>query len=297
MCERFRIQRCDLKVFAFESRNILRDKSKSYYNYLSLNNYEETFSLLTSCAKRSSTEARKNNFYQYGSTLGSAKYPKFRILVPEKLPKGDDVYEPMLPRPVVCCRPNNLGWYLQKEQWLIDLVSDIETYTLSYLERNKKYIPHAKELMNQLLKFKHEVDKNLLICHTIFNQMIVIGELEKNTDMKVHIDKDDAIACILHLGKVSSGGSTNYFDGLKAGKNVPSIMNGKLVHSVPFEHGRLQIGMYKDIVHGVDYWEGTRITIDFNTKLSILNHYSLFENKYMDQFKDAGYPSGHFCAK
>ena len=43
-----------------------------------------------------------------------------------------------------------------------------------------------------------------------------------------HIDKDDAIACILHLGKVSSGGSTNYFDGLKAGKNVPSIMNGKL---------------------------------------------------------------------
>ena len=297
VCESFCIQQCDLKSFVFESRNMLRDKSKSYYNYLSLNNYEETFALLTSCSKRSNTEARKNNFYQYGSTQGSAKYPKFRISSLDKLPKGDKCYEPMLPRPVVCCRPQNLGWHLQKQKWLIDLVRDIETYTLSYLQNNYKCIPHAKQLMNQLLKFKQDVDKNLLICNSIFNQMIVIGELNKSTDMKLHIDKDDAIACILHLGKVSLGGSTNYYDGLKAGKNVPSCMNGKLVHSVPFEHGRLQIGMYKDIVHGVDYWEGTRITIDFNTKLSILNHYSMFQTKYTNQFKDAGYPSGEFCAK
>ena len=275
----------------------MRDKSKSYYNYLSLDNYEETFALLTSCAKQSSTEARKNKFYQFGSTLGSAKYPKFRVSSLEKIQKGKKEWEPMLPRPVVCCRPNKLGWHLQKQQWLIDLVSDIEKHTILYLKKNSQYIPHANELIIQLLEFKNGVDKNLLICNSIFNQMIVIGEINKNTDMKLHMDKDDAISCILHLGKVSSGGSTNYYDGLKAGSNIPSCMNGKLVHSVPFEHGRLQIGMFKDIVHGIDYWKGTRITIDFNTKLSILNHYSLFHNQYMDQFKVAGYLCGNFCAK
>lgn len=270
------------------------DKSKSYYNYLSLDNYEQTFGLLSSCVKRSTTEARKNKFYQYGSTTGSAKYPKFRTYFDGTKKRFVDS---MLPRPVVCCRPNRLGWHVQKQTWLIDLVSDIEQYMIAYLRKYRHVIPHAKESIEQLLHFKNGVDSNLLICNSIFNQMILIGELNNSGDMKLHIDKDDAISCILHLGEVKSGGNTMYYNGLRAGKNIPVCNNGNLMHSVPFEHGRLQIGMYKDVVHGVSQWEGTRLTLDFNTKISVLNHYSLFGNYYINQFKDAGYPNGDFVAK
>ena len=283
------IERCDHKKFIFESRNILLDSSKSYYSYLNLDNYRQTVVWIASCAKRASTEARKNAFFQFGSTTGSAKYPKYRSA------KDSDV-ESMLPRPVVCCRPNQLGWYIQKQPWLIDLVSDIEHYTIMYIKANKRIFPHAEELLVQLKKFKDGVDKNLLICDSIFNQMIMIGELDTNGDMNLHVDKEDAISCILHLGEVKKGGSTNYYSGLKAGKNIPSSMNGHLVHSVPFEHGRLQIGLYKDVIHGVDAWEGSRITIDFNTKISVLNHFSIFGNKFTNQFKVAGYPAGKFVA-
>ena len=284
------IERCDHKKFSFESRNILLDSSKSYYSYLHLDNYRETVVWIASCAKRASTDSRKNPFFQFGSTTGSAKYPKFRA-------SKDSDAESMLPRPVVCCRPNKLGWHLQQHSWLIDLVSDIETYTILYIKENRNFFPHAEELLLQLHDFKHGVDSNLLICETFFNQMIMIGELDRNGDMNLHVDKEDAVSCVLHLGEVNKGGSTNYYNGLKAGKNVPASFNGDLVHSVPFEHGRLQIGLYKDVIHGVDSWEGSRITIDFNTKISVLNHYSIFGNQFTDQFKDAGYPAGNFLAK
>ena len=57
--------------------------------------------------------------------------------------------------------------------------------------------------------------------------MILIEELGISGNMDLHIDKDDAISCILHLEKVSKGESTNYFNVLKAGENVPSCLNGK----------------------------------------------------------------------
>lgn len=295
VCDTFRIQRCDYKVYVFESLNILSDSSKSYYNYLKLDNYEKTVNRISSCSKRSRTEARKNSFYQFGSTMGSAKYPKFRREIDSC---GDKkIYsESMLPRPVVCCRPSNLGWSMQKEPWLIDLVRDLEQYTISYIERHSHCIPHANEFIKQLMQFKHGVDRNLLICNSIFNQMIMIGEMKQNSNINLHVDKDDAISCILHLGKVTSGGSTNYYNGLKAGKNVPTCLNGQLVHSVPFEHGRIQIGFYKDIVHGVDHWEGPRITLDFNTKIGVLNHFCIYGNRYTNQYKQAGYPPGNFVA-
>ena len=127
--------------------------------------------------------------------------------------------------PIVFCRPGNKGWNLLEQRWLIDLVKDIEKCTISYLIHFQNEIPYAANLLKRLLHFRDNVDKNIIVCGTIFNQMIVIGTLDKDSLIENYIDKDDAISCILPLGDITSGGSTNYFDGLKAGTNVPVYQN------------------------------------------------------------------------
>lgn len=292
----FRIRRCDFKTYVFSTRNILLDKNTSYYKYLRSSRYRQTFSQISQATNRSSSNSRKNVFYQFGSTNGYSTTPRFEPTRDGKSPNGNK-YQPMLPRPIVSCRPGNKGYKLLQQNWLIDLIKEIEEHTISYLIRFQNEISHGNELLKQLLDFRENVDKNILVCGTIFNQMIVIGKLDHNSEIVNHVDKDDAISCILTLGDITSGGATNYYDGLKAGTNVPTYMNGNLMHSVPFQHGRLQIGNYRDIVHGVSKWEGTRITIDLNTKIGILNHYCVYNNYFLNQYKEAGYPSGEFCAK
>ena len=59
---------------------------------------------------------------------------------------------------------------------------------------------------------------------------------------------------------------------------------------IPFQHCRLQIGSFNKILHGVSPWVGPRITLNFNLKKKIVNHFQLFGNKYYGQYENDGYP-------
>ena len=68
--------------------------------------------------------------------------------------------------------------------------------------------------------------------------------------MIIHFDERDIISCILYLGEVQSGGGTSYYSG--DSPNNP----GNKIHTVPFQHGTLQVEFFNKLLHGVDEWEG-----------------------------------------
>ena len=78
--------------------------------------------------------------------------------------------------------------------------------------------------------------------------------------MKIHVNEGDIINAIFHRGKLSSGGSTLYFEmDQKTG-----ILRGK--HKIPNQHGRVQIGFYSQIYHCAKSFDGIRFTLNFNVK-------------------------------
>ena len=72
---------------------------------------------------------------------------------------------------------------------------------------------------------------------------------------------------------------------------------GKLIYTVPFQHGRLKIDFYNETVHATGNWEGIRGGINLNLKRNVLN---FFRNKdlmkYYKQYENAGFPKGSFVA-
>ena len=83
---------------------------------------------------------------------------------------------------------------------------------------------------------------------------------KEDGEMPIHFDERDLISCVFHLGKVSKGGSTSYYEGTRPEKP------GKRIHQVPFFHGTLQIGFFNKILHGVHDWVGQRCGIQLNIK-------------------------------
>ena len=66
------------------------------------------------------------------------------------------------------------------------------------------------------------------------------------------------------LGKDIDGGDTLYYDGgTSFRKRDPAGTRGKLVQTVPFKHGRYQVGEFEKVVHAGGQWEGQRGIISF----------------------------------
>ena len=205
-----------------------------------------------SCGTKMRTQKRKNNMYLFGSTMGAAdKAPKFILsLLPNKK-------HSMLPRPIVTSKPKQKGFTMMKEKWLMELVNDVSNISIDHLKKFSYKNHRNTEILNLIHYAVKKVPSCLRICNTVFTQMALIGDpIDQNntnsSSIPNHIDPDDVINCIITFGEINSGGSTNYYDGLEVGTNISKKLNGKLIFSVPFIHGQLQLGQYKDIIHGVD---------------------------------------------
>lgn len=117
--------------------------------------------------------------------------------------------------------------------------------------------------------------------------MTVFGTVNKQDgEMPIHFDERDLISCVFHLGKVSKGGSTSYYEGDKPDKP------GRRIHQVPFLHGTLQIGFFNKIMHGVDDWVGQRCGIQLNIKKDVLKHFVKYGTFHYDKYRMTDYPQG-----
>ena len=79
--------------------------------------------------------------------------------------------------------------------------------------------------------------------------MIILGEIDEEGVIPIHVDQDNHISDILTLGNNNlKGGITMYLNGINT-KDT-----GDVVHKLPFMHGRYQVGNFDSIYHGVDAW-------------------------------------------
>ena len=71
---------------------------------------------------------------------------------------------------------------------------------------------------------------------------------------------------------------------------------GREVYSMPFQHGRIQIGFFQHVIHSVKPWVGTRCLINFNLKAKLLEYFEKHDMKYYDNFIKMGCPGGTFVS-
>ena len=119
--------------------------------------------------------------------------------------------------------------------------------------------------------------------------MDIIGNWNKNSDhISKHMDKEDFVTTLFHVGDPSNGGGTKYYAGLT------SKSFGNLTKEVSCEHGRLTIGCFDKILHCGESWSGICGCINFNLKKKVMEHFLRYGNNCYKQFEGNNFPSGPF---
>ena len=123
----------------------------------------------------------------------------------------------------------------------------------------------------ELKEVKSIVPKCLRLSNTCFTQLSITTS-NGEEDMEIHVDEGDIINAVFHLGTVKSGGSTLYFttDGKKD--------NMKLKHDIPFQHGRVQIGLFNKIYQCAQSFQGILFALNFNEQSLVLVPLNLKRN-------------------
>ena len=115
----------------------------------------------------------------------------------------------------------------------------IEYYVLHYLHNLCEDRKQRKLALLHTELTKRLIPECLQLGDTFFTHMSVFGTLyKKDGQMPLHFDERDIISCVFHLGTVSKGGATLYYNG-----ETPSDP-GEQIYSVPFNRGTLQIGFF-----------------------------------------------------
>lgn len=209
----------------------------------------------------------------------------------------------MIPRPYIHYKPGSIVYKILNDQQYQDLIKVCELEVMNFLyesliyyskhNTNNDTLPIINEikLTLKLINFiKENVPLPLRIGNSFFTQMVLIGndEYRKHTGIPCHLDKD-RITCIVNFGDVKKGGSTMFYDGLDDKSDI-----GKLVREVKLSHGRIQVGFFSKVVHSVSAWEGNRMTLNFNFKDDIINHFMNVGSLFYNEFEYHNFPSSDF---
>ena len=293
--------RIDNKNFYYSTSNISLIYFFTKKNKFEIDKYKETIANLTTLLDEQKTQNARRGIVNYliGSTMFAADTsPKF-------INPLNGMKLSMLPRPNKSCFPDSyIMKYLNKSLFreLCECVSImVEThllYQICFLQqlqdtRNDFYIKLLLEQLNTIQFVKEHIPSSLKVCDSIFTQCVIVGDtvLSSHGGIYPHLDDKDVITCIITLGEVTKGGATIYYSGLKEKNPLNPVL------SVPFEHGRIQIGSFSTVVHGVEQWEGNRITLNFNIKEQIVAHFRNFGDKYYSQWVNSNYERKYFVAK
>ena len=226
------------------------------------------------------TKKRKVGMYLYGSTITATRYPKFI----------HDGKEYVLPRPYQNCKPSSSS-SLRNDHILQKLTKEIERIVIHFLQVHSLDGKLSKLSLFHVSRSRKKIPNNLRIFGTFFTHCTVIGTFEEiDGEIPPHFDEKDLISVVFHCGHVHNGGSTLYYNGISK-NNI-----GEIVYSIPFQHGRIQIGFFQNVIHSVQKWKGTRCLINFNLKAKVLQHFEKYGMQYYSKFMKSGYPSGTFVS-
>lgn len=259
----------------------------SFREKFSAENYLNTVKEIMDGGKKMDKGQRGATMYCYGSTtFGGAGLPKFVCKYSRS--------QPILPRPYTSYKPGGIGRKIVDSAWFKELCSHIMELLWRHIqhvrEKNQEEAHRIAIAVEDSMRFIHP---SLRIGDTPFTQAHAVGSHEWRMGyLNNHFDKGDICTIINSLGEVSSGGSTMYYDGTSITKDV-----GELSHETPFVHGRVQIGTFDKVIHGVSPFEGRRIVLNFNLKSDVLEHFRTYGDQYYMQYYNAGLPPGYFLAQ
>ena len=258
--------------------NLLTDLTyKEYKEYFSKLSFHKTLKNLISCGEYNKTKKRSTPMYCYGSTITCTRFPKFFY----------NGKPHILPRPYYSSKPDQSGYRIIRSSWFQSFLHDIEDHVIHFLHNIVKDKELKKITLLNIELSKKIIPECLRLGGSFFTHMSVFGTLNKDDGvMPIHFDERDIISCIFHLGKVNHGGATSYYSG--DNPNKP----GKKIYEVPFCHGRLQIGFFCKVLHGVNDWDGQRCGLQFNIKKDVLSHFIKFGVEHYDKYRMSGYPQG-----
>jgi len=265
-------------LIALSSTNILNQESnREFMSLFSETSFSTTLEKLIDCGQYNKTKKRTTPMYCFGSTITCTRYPKFFC----------EGKTQILPRPYHQCKPNNVGYKIIRSSWMQSFIKEVEHQVLHYLHNICSDKNMKKLTLFNIQLAKKIIPECLRLGDSFFTHMTVFGTVNKEDgEMPIHFDERDLISCVFHLGEVSKGGSTSYYEGSKPEKP------GKRIHQVPFLHGTLQIGFFNKVLHGVDDWVGQRCGIQLNIKKDVLKHFVKYGTFHYDKYRMTEYPQG-----
>lgn len=266
-----------------------------------LDNYKLTLNKLTELLMDSKSKNKKRGVTNYVIGCTTAAGGTFPMFVNAKSKKGRSY----IPRPYWSCLPDSLVSILLNSDMFSKFLKGISNLTIKLLikqlknyqskvtDKNKHYIQLLKLQLDTIFFIKKHVPASLLVGESFFTQMAMVGDtvLTKHNGMNPHVDDKDLLSVVVTLGNVTSGGCTIYYNGTSENNK------GKAIAVIPFQHGRIQIGNFSEIVHSVSGWEGNRITLNFNIKSHIVNHFREHSDFFYSQFVQSNFQKLNFLAK
>ena len=160
-------------------------------------------------------------------------------------------------------------------------MGDISLSIRYYVAKQISKCANIETLLEMIDLGENHVPKSLQLCDTFFTQFVLYSNVGVSSHVNKHKDEKDVIASIITLWDVSSGGKTLYY----SGKLVSTPNN--IIYEVEFKYGQIQIDWFNNVVHNVEPWRGTRLTLVFNLKGDIVEHFKEFGSKYYNEYENS----------
>ena len=280
--------------YTFGLYNVFKKKKTPYKELEQEENWRSLVNFIKKNGLRMESKKRNCAMYSFGSTVGPANFPRFE-------------YEPdllgILPRPYAKSKPGKPMYDLYQQKWFQELVQTIAKVTLHFLtnDANNNKCPDRLFALHAYHRSLKILPECVRICGTVFTN-VTLTTVEKNDkininlqnrgDIHPHKDEDDIVTAMLHIGNVTKGGVTLYYDGTE------DVDISNISKRVRFEHGRLTIGPFHKVMHGATpvCRGGEKYAINFIMKKSVYDHFDKYGDIFYSQLIDREYESNGLIA-
>jgi len=172
----------------------------------------------------------------------------------------------------------------------MSISSMVHNLTYKYLQKYSKFDTATMKVLEMFEQSMKILPQSIKVCGTAFSHinMTVVPDGES---MNIHVDEDDIFTAVLHIGNVVEGGETNFYDGLSADNA------GNIVHQEAFAHGKVQIGYFDKVYHGVSKYKGERYGLNFIMKKNVFEHFDKYGTMFYSKLVDRSYnTNGLICS-
>ena len=230
----------------------------------------------------------KGKIYCAGSTITADQFHRQLKPLGTILKKGESMYT-TFPRPYKNYIPGQPAHKIIFSDTYYDMFQEIEDIATEFILYQYMQCTRRTKILQYIHECKNIVPIDLCIANTFFTHLTLHGKGEIRhksyiTSFYKHVDPNDILIVIVHLGDVKDGGETVYYKGDE--KNP-----GEVIKIIPHCNGNIQIGCYNKILHAQLPYEGRRCSMILNLKEPIVNYFKKYGSNAYNQYQMMGYPN------